>query len=260
MEYQLFMIQISGTIITFNEEKNIARCIESMLPVCDEIIVLDSKSTDRTKEICSKYNVIFKEQSFLGHVEQKNKAIEFASNDFILSLDADEALNKELQDQIIEFKKIRNADALKFNRLTNYVDQWIRHCDWYPDVKVRVWHKDIGKWGGTNPHDLIILTEGAKVRHLKGDLLHYSYESISDHLRQTNKFTTIAAKAAFKNGTRSSNFKIVTRHIFKFIKDYFLRMGFREGRYGFIICVINAMSSMLKYAKLKELENKKLID
>lgn len=254
------MLKISGTIITFNEEKNISRCIESMLPVCDEIIVLDSLSTDRTKEICHSYNVNFKEQSFLGHVEQKNKAIQFASHDYILSLDADEALTQELQAQILKFKENPHSDALKFNRLTRYVDQWIRNCDWYPDVKVRVWNKNIGQWGGTNPHDLVVLQEGSKIAHLKGDLLHYSYRSISDHVNQTNKFTTIAAKAAFNKGIRSNTFKVVTRPIFKFFKDYLLRKGFLEGRYGFIICFINALSALLKYSKLKDLQEGKMID
>ena len=254
------MLKISGTIITYNEEKNIARCIESILPVCDEIIVLDSLSSDKTKEICLKYNVKFFEQKFLGHVEQKNKAVEFAENDYILSLDADEALTSELQEQILDFKKSPNSDALKFNRLTRYIDRWIKNCDWYPDVKIRVWNKNLGKWGGTNPHDLIILEDSSKVRHLRGDLLHYSYNSISDHVTQTNKFTTIAARAAFKNGVRSNNFKIITRPFLKFLKDYFLRKGFLDGRYGFIICFINALSALLKYAKLKDLQEGKSID
>ena len=254
------MLKLSGTIITFNEEKNISRCIESMLPVCDEIIILDSLSTDRTKEICHSYDVTFKEQPFLGHVEQKNKAIEFASNDFILSLDADEALTPELQDQILRFKENPTSDALKFNRLTRYVDQWIRNCDWYPDVKTRIWNKHHGQWGGTNPHDLVVLKKSSKIAHLKGDLLHYSYDSISDHVNQTNKFTTIAAKAAFNKGIRSNTFKVVTRPIFKFLKDYFLRKGFLEGRYGFIICFINALSALLKYSKLKDLQEGKMID
>ena len=254
------MLKISGTIITYNEEKNIARCIESILPVCDEIIVLDSLSSDKTKEICLKYNVKFFEQKFLGHVEQKNKAVEFAENDYILSLDADEALTSELQEQILDFKKSPNSDALKFNRLTRYIDRWIKNCDWYPDVKIRVWNKNLGKWGGTNPHDLIILEDSSKVRHLRGDLLHYSYNSISDHVTQTNKFTTIAARAAFKNGVRSNNFKIITRPFLKFLKDYFLRKGFLDGRYGFIICYINALSALLKYSKLKDLQDGKSID
>jgi glycosyltransferase involved in cell wall biosynthesis len=254
------MLKISGTIITYNEEKNIARCIESMLPVCDEIIVLDSLSSDKTKEICHRYDINFHEQKFLGHVEQKNKAIEFASHDYILSLDADEALTQELQGQILKFKEYPNSDALKFNRLTRYVDQWIRNCDWYPDVKVRVWNKKLGHWGGTNPHDLVVLQENVKIKHLNGDLLHYSYRSISDHVRQTNRFTTIAAKAAFKNGVRSNNFKIITRPLFKFLKDYLLRRGFLEGRYGFIICFINALSALLKYAKIKDLQEEKVID
>ena len=149
---------------------------------------------------------------------------------------------------------------MKFNRLTRYVDQWIRNCDWYPDVKIRVWNKNIGHWGGTNPHDLVVLKEGSKITHLKGDLLHYSYESISDHVNQTNNFTTIAAKAAFNKGIRSNSFKVTTRPIFKFFKDYFLRRGFLEGRYGFIICFINALSALLKYSKLKDLQEGKMID
>ena len=145
------MLKISGTIITYNEEKNIARCIESMLPVCDEIIVLDSLSSDKTKEICLKYNVKFLSKKFLGHVEQKNKAVEFTKNDYILSLDADEALTSDLQDQILDFKKSPNSDALKFNRLTRYIDRWIRNCDWYPDVKIRIWNKNLGKMGWHKP-------------------------------------------------------------------------------------------------------------
>lgn len=254
------MLKISGTIITYNEEKNIARCIESILPVCDEIIVLDSISSDKTKEICLKYNVKFFEQKFLGHIEQKNKAVEFTENDYILSLDADEALTVELQKQILEFKKFPDSDALKFNRLTKYIDRWIRNCDWYPDVKIRVWNKNLGKWAGTNPHDIIILENSARVKHLKGDLLHYSYVSISDHVSQTNKFTTIAAKAAFQSGVESNNFKIITRPFLKFIKDYFLRKGILDGRYGFVICLINALSALLKYAKLKDLQDGKTID
>ena len=120
-------------------------------------------------------------------------------------------LLKSFKSKFLTFKKSPNSDALKFNRLTRYIDRWIKNCDWYPDVKIRVWNKNLGKWGGTNPHDLIVLEDSTKVRHLRGDLLHYSYISISDHVAQTNKFTTIAAKAAFKNGVRSNNFKIITR-------------------------------------------------
>ena len=101
--------------------------------------------------------------------------------------------------KFLSLKNPPNSDALKFNRLTRYIDRWIKNCDWYPDVKIRVWNKNLGRWGGTNPHDLVILEESAIVRHLNGDLLHFSYISISDHVTQTNKFTTIAAKAAYRS-------------------------------------------------------------
>ena len=253
------MIKISGAIITFNEEQNIERCIKSMLKVCDEIIVVDSFSTDQTKSICLQYPVTFIENKFSGHIEQKNFAMNQTTHSYVLSLDADEELTEVLQDQILEFKKSPNASALSFNRLTKYVDRWIKTCDWYPDVKIRVWDKSIGQWSGKNPHDYVEIKNEAKIKHLRGDLLHYSYNSISEHVQQTNSFTTIAARAAFDSGIRSNNFKIVTRPIFKFLKDYFLRKGFLEGRYGFIICFINALSVLLKYAKLKDLQDGKTI-
>jgi glycosyltransferase involved in cell wall biosynthesis len=249
-------MKISGVIIAFNEEKNIRRCIESMLPLVDEIIVVDSFSNDKTVSIAEDLGAKVTQQHFLGHIEQKNFAMSLASHFYILSLDADEEISASLKQSI---KTIKNsgvhAKAYSMNRLTQYIDQWIRHCDWYPDQKIRLWHKDHGKWSGQNPHDKIELKLNTKVEHLNGDILHYSYQSITDHVQQTNYFTTIAAKAAFDQGTRSSIFKIVTRPFLKFLKDYFLRAGFLEGKYGFIICYINALSAFLKYSKIHELQN-----
>ena len=144
-----------------------------------------------------------------------------------------------------------------FNRVTRYIDQWIYHCDWYPDTKLRLWNKNKGKWGGVNPHDIVEMNPTATIRKIKGDLRHYSYNSISEHVIQTDKFTTIAAHAAFKNGVRSSFFKIVTRPLLKFLKDYFLRLGFLDGKYGFVICYINSLSALLKYSKIKDLQDGK---
>jgi glycosyltransferase involved in cell wall biosynthesis len=201
------MGKISVAIITFNEEKNIARCLESIIQVADEIIVVDSYSTDNTQEICLRYNAQFTQHPFEGHVQQKNYAISQCSHDYILSLDADEALDETLQKEI---KKIKNqfiADGYKFNRLTNYAGFWVRHCGWYPDTKVRLFKKDKAKWGGDNPHDILIFDNNSKINKISGDLLHYSYDSISDHINQTNKFTSIAAKASFEKGVRSNMFK-----------------------------------------------------
>ena len=253
------MIHLSGLVITYNEEHNIERCLSSLWKVCDEVIVIDSNSNDQTREIALKLNSKVIINPFPGHIEQKNFAVSKASHDYVLSIDADEELSDELVKQIQKFKRSVNADALKFNRVTRYVDQWIYHCDWYPDTKLRLWKKELGKWGGVNPHDIVQISKEAKVIKLKGDLRHYSYNSISEHIQQTDKFTTIAAKAAYNNGVRSSIFKIVTRPFLKFLKDYFLRLGILDGKYGFIICYINSLSALLKYSKIKDLQDGKQI-
>ena len=164
MVYQdQIMIKISVAIITLNEGKNIKRCIDSVRSIADEVVVVDSLSTDNTKEICLKNNVKFIEQDFLGHIEQKNFAIEQCTHDYILSLDADEALDDKLISQISNIKKNFSADAYSFNRLTQYVDKWIYNCGWYPDKKTRLFKKSHAHWGGVNPHDIIIMKENSKV-------------------------------------------------------------------------------------------------
>ncbi len=253
------MIKISGLIITFNEEHNIERCIKSMLPVCDEIIVIDSGSTDNTVSIANSMGVRTIYNPFQGHIEQKNYAIDQAKFDYVLSLDADEEIDNELIRNITKLKSNLLSDGVMFNRLTRYVDRWIYHCDWYPDTKLRLWKKNMGRWGGVNPHDIIIMQPSAKIQKIPGNLKHYSYNSISEHVEQTNKFTTIAARAAYSNGVKSSFFKIITRPFLKFLKDYFLRLGFLDGKYGFIICYINSLSALLKYSKIKDLQEGKKI-
>ena len=246
-------------IITYNEENNIGRCISSVLPIADEVLVIDSFSTDRTEEIANSLGAKFIKNPFVGHIEQKNHALSLSKYDYVLSLDADEALSPELLEEIKLIKNNFECSAYKFNRLTNYNGQWIQHSGWYPDTKLRLIKKGKALWGGENPHDILQLIDPEKVGFLKGDLLHYSYDSISAHVEQTDKFTTIAARAAFKQGKKSSVFKIVTRPMFKFLRDYFFKRGFLDGRYGFIICSINSLYALLKYAKLHALQTGKEI-
>jgi len=249
------MIKLSAAIITFNEEHNIERCINSLKGIVDEIIVVDSFSTDKTKQICLENNVKFLENKFEGHIQQKNFALTKTTYDHVLSLDADEALDQELRSNILKIKQNFDSDGYYFNRLTNYVDKWVYHCGWYPDKKLRIFNKNKAKWSGVNPHDIIEMSEGSSKKYIKGNLLHYSYDSITDHVEQTNKFTTIAAIEAYNRGVRSNTFKIVTRPILKFFKDYILKRGFLDGRYGFIICCINSLSALLKYSKIKDLQD-----
>ncbi len=249
-------VKISAAIICLNEEKNIGRCLESLKSVADEIVVVDSYSTDKTQEICKSYSVRFIAHQFEGYIEQKNFALDQCSHEVVLSLDADEALSPELANSLLKVKKNFDKPGYRFNRLTNYAGFWVRHCGWYPDTKLRLVKKSLARWKGTNPHDILTFNnpQHRPGEFLTGDLLHYSYDSITDHIHQTNTFTTIAAKASYQKGTRSNLFKIVTRPILKFLRDYIMKKGFLDGRYGFIICGINALSAFLKYAKIRELQ------
>ncbi|MBN2682017.1 MAG: glycosyltransferase family 2 protein [Bacteroidales bacterium] len=250
------MIKLSVVIITYNEEKNIERCLQSVKKIADEIVVLDSFSNDKTEEICSKYNVKFIKNKFEGHIEQKNLAITYAENPYILSLDADEAISEELEKSILEVKSNWDADGYYFNRLTNYCGKWIRHCGWYPDKKLRLWDSRKGCWTGENPHDRYELNAGSEKKYLKGDLYHYSYYSIEDHINQVNKFTKIGAETAVKKGKKASLFKIFFNPLWKFKVDYFFRLGFLDGYYGFVICIISSHATFLKYIKIRELNKK----
>lgn len=247
--------KISGVIITLNEEKNLERCISSMKGVVDEIIVIDSFSTDRTKEIAINGGARFIENAFQGHIQQKNFALTQCESDYILSLDADEALSEELRQEILDVKNEWEGDGYYMPRLSNYCGKWIRHCGWYPDKKIRLFNRKKASWGGVNPHDKIIMEGETQLSHLKGDILHYTVTSIEEHIAQFNSFTTIGAKMAFGRGKRSTIFLIIFSPLFKFFKSYFIQKGFLDGYYGFIVCSISSFASFTKYVKLKRIQD-----
>jgi glycosyltransferase involved in cell wall biosynthesis len=251
------VIKLSVVIITFNEERNIERCLTSVKEIADEIVVLDSFSKDKTQAICEGYGVNFFQHAFDGHIQQKNRAVTYAKNSHVLSLDADEALDETLVKSIMAIKSNFNKDGYYMNRLTNYCGHWVRNCGWYPDKKLRLWDKAKGEWTGINPHDKYELFEGDKnAGYLKGDILHYSYYTIEDHYKQVDYFTSIASKAYFEKGKRAPLFKLIINPIAKFIDHYFLKLGFLDGHAGFLISKISAYATYLKYKKLKKLYHK----
>ena len=251
------MKTLSAFIITLNEERNIGRCLESISEIADEIVVVDSGSTDLTREICGKYNVRFIAHPFAGYIEQKTFALEQCSNEYVLSLDADEALSPDLIAFLKSAKDDLESDAYVFNRLTNYCGKWIRHCGWYPDKKLRLFKKSMAKIGGVNPHDEIIPHNNTRNEFLKGDILHYSYYSIKEHIAQVNRFTEINARSAFERGKRTNIFQILISPAIRFFRDFILYRGFLDGYYGWIICRISAQATFLKYVKLYELQKRK---
>jgi len=245
---------LSVVIITFNEERNIGRCLESVREIADEIVVVDSHSTDKTRMICEKFGVKFIEHDFEGYIRQKQYAISQATFPHQLSLDADEALSEELKQEIKRIKENWVHDGYRMNRLANYCGKWIRHCGWYPDTKLRLYDTTKGKWQGVDPHDKFEMVPGSTVGFLKGDILHYTYYAIEEHLRQADKFSTIAARELISQGNPVYFYKIILNPVAKFIRNYFLRLGFIDGYYGFRICRITAGETFQKYRKAMQMK------
>jgi glycosyltransferase involved in cell wall biosynthesis len=247
-------MKLTVCIITFNEEKNIRRCIKSIKPVADEIIVVDSFSKDGTRRICEEEGVKFIEHAFEGHIQQKNFAVSQASNEFVLSLDADEFLSEELSNSIKLVKESGTHQAYSMNRLNGIAGRWIRSTDWYPDRKLRLWKKYIGKWGGYNPHDTVIVEEGTHVQHLSGNLMHDSYQNYHEMKVKAIQYAKIFANAN-RHKKSSSTFKAIFKGIYTFIRNYFFKYGFVNGMDGLVISYTNAYYTYHKYLMLKKLNN-----
>ena len=254
------MNKLSVAIITFNEEHHIGRCIDSVLPVADEVIVLDSHSTDNTCAIAVAKGARVVQQTFAGYIEQKNDALALAQYDLVLSLDADEALDERLQQSILAAKKSNLAAGYTMNRCTYYCGRFIRHGAWYPDRKLRLFNKQLAKWGGTNPHDKVEFHTPQPTTHLAGDILHYSYYSLEEHITQNNKFSTISAESYFSRGKRTNLFRICFNPCWAFFSGFILRGGFLDGFYGYVIARNVAHLTFLKHSKLYLMQRKAAAD
>jgi glycosyltransferase involved in cell wall biosynthesis len=254
------MPKISAVIITFNEEQYIGQCINSLQDIADEIVVVDSFSTDKTEAICASHGVKFIRHAFESYVDQKNFALTHASNDYILSLDADEVLSDELKKSILGVKDGPKHDGYYFNRLNNYCGKWIKHSRLYPDRHLRLFNRTRGRWVGPNPHDRFILDQGCRTGRLKGDLLHWIYSSLEDHVDKMNRFSTIAAEEYKKAGKKAGPCSATIHCTWGFFRSYFLNAGFLDGYLGFVGCSITAYGSFLKYAKLRQLNAEKKPD
>lgn len=252
------MIKLSVVIITYNEEKNIGRCLDSVLPIADDIVVVDSFSKDNTKKICLEKGVRFIEHPFEGHIQQKNFALRQSAYDHVLSLDADEYLSERLLKSIHQVKLSWNACAYRMNRLSSYGGKWIKHGSWYPDRKIRLWDKRKGIWGGENPHDKVLLRGNPKVIQLEGDLMHTAYQDSTETLAKIQSYSTI-----YKNESvgkkQSSVLKILGHSWFAFLKSYLIKRGFLDGFEGLMVAAAEGNHVFYKYAKLYEANQQKLI-
>jgi len=244
-------IKISAAIITFNEERNVARVIES-LRCCDEILVLDSGSNDRTVEVATKLGARVEEASWHGYAAQKNIAAELATYDWILSLDADESLSEALEAEIWQIKK----SGPKFcgytvPRLAQYLGRWILHSGWYPDRKVRLFDRKRAKWVGEFVHESVKVD--GPVGHLESNLLHFTCNSLSEHLRSMDSYTTLAAQEMVSRGETASLGRLLVDPPWTFFNTYFVKLGFLDGVEGLAIAYMGAFYNFVKYSKARHM-------
>lgn len=244
-------LPVSLVIITLNEELNIAKCIQSV-PWASEVIVLDSGSQDKTVEIAQKLGAVTVHQKFLGFRDQKQKATNLASYNWVISLDADEALSPELSQELHKLiKETPQADGYYIPRISYHMGRWIRHGGWYPDYQLRFFNSQKAQWGGGHVHEKI---ECAKKAYLKSPIQHWVFKNLTHQVAANNTYSTLGARDLFDTKKRFCIFKLLLKPVSKFIETYILKRGFLDGMPGFIIAVSAAYSVFLKFSKLYELE------
>ncbi len=242
-------MKISATIIARDEERNISRAIES-LRCCDEILVVDSGSSDATVEVAAKHGARVIETIWRGYAGQKNWAAEQAQHEWILSIDADEALSEALEGDIWLLKKNGpRYDAYTMPRMAQYLGKWILHSGWYPDRKVRLYRRDKATWVGEYVHESVQVN--GTVGHMDSNLLHFTCNSLSEHIKTMDRYTTLAAEEMIARGRKVPWHKMVIDPGWTFLRTYFLQRGFLDGVEGMCIAYMASMYTFLKYAKVR---------
>jgi glycosyltransferase involved in cell wall biosynthesis len=247
--------ELSVVLIASNEESNIAKCLESLSGIADEIILVHNDCVDKTVEIALKFGAICFEEKWHGHRDQKNMALSKAKKSWVLCLDADERLSPALLasiQSILHRDSKNEADGFECNRKSFFLGRWISHGDWYPDKKIRLVRREKGKFIGLSEHDK--LSVNGKVKHLKGDLLHFSYPTLDSILEKTLYFSDIFVRRNSNDGRSFNTCNIVLRSIWRFFRAYILRFGFLDGFPGFFIAVANAYSTFFRHSKVYELK------
>ncbi len=248
------MEPISATLITLNEEENIREALES-LRWTDEIVIVDSGSSDGTLDICRQFTDRIFHRDWTGFVDQKNFAVERAGHNWILSLDADERPTPELREEIQRLRKSGfQVPGYQIPRVAFFMGRWIRHGDWYPDYQLRLFDRRRGRWQGGRVHESVKI-EGER-NLLKGEILHYTYRNLADYLSRLETYSTLAAADYQERGRASSGGKLLSHPCATFIKAYALKRGFLDGVPGLMVAAMGAISVFFKYAKLYEMQHK----
>ena len=246
-------LPLSVAVITLNEEKNLPRCLESVRELAREIVVIDSGSTDSTAQIAAQFRATFQFQKWLGHVEQKNVALQRCSQPWVLALDADEVVSAELAQSIRDLLSAESCRETGFfiNRRTHYLGEWIWHS-WYPEWRLRLVRQSQAQWSGLYPHDQLE-TKGDTSK-LSGDLLHFSYHTLQDHLQRTIQYAKISATELRQDGKTAHWYHLLFSPLLTFLKKIILRQGWRDGWRGWMIAFATSFGVFAKYAFLLEMQ------
>ncbi|NDC39061.1 MAG: glycosyltransferase family 2 protein [Proteobacteria bacterium] len=244
--------RISAFVICFNEEQKISRCLES-LHWCDELLVIDSGSTDRTVEIAQRCKARVIHNPWTGFLAQKQFGLSQCQGDWVLNIDADEEVSPELAAEIQQKIQVLDCaeNGFELLRVVFYLNRWWRKGGWYPEFRLRLMRRNVASWGGEDPHEHAIVH--GVVRRLRGELRHYTYDSISDHVRSLNNHSSVAAQSLYRRGNSASALAILSRPAARFFKFFLLKRGFREGFAGLFVALMEAFYVFLKYLKLWEL-------
>jgi glycosyltransferase involved in cell wall biosynthesis len=249
------MEPVSATIITHNEETNIRQALES-LGWADEIVVVDSGSTDATVDICREYTDRIHQRAWPGYVEQKNFAVQQSRHDWIFSLDADERVSPALRLELerLRMNGLRRA-GYSIPRVVFFMGRWIRHGNWYPDYQLRFFDRRQARWRGGRVHESVMLDRG-EPGVLNGEIEHFTYRDLSAYLGRLESYSRLAAADYLERGRRSGPFQLLAYPFAAFLKGYFLKRGLLDGVPGLMVAAQGAISAYFKYAKLYELQKR----
>ncbi len=242
---------LSAVIITRNEERNIGRCLQSLQGIVEEVVVVDSGSSDRTEDICRAMEARFVHQPWLGYGPQKNFAISLATFDYVLSMDADEELSEQLRSSILA-EKAHFSGAYAVNRRSQYCGTWIKHSGWYPDRKVRIFPAQAATWDESLVHEKLVLAPQLETKRLSGDLHHYSYYTEAEHRERVAMYATLQATAMFRAGKRTQWWQPIFKPAYTWWRVAILRGGWLDGKAGLQIAKISAWGIRYRYQALDQ--------
>ena len=255
LRFPMPRLPLSLSIVSMNEETNLRRCLQSAADLATEIVVVDSGSTDKTCDVAREFGALVQHQDWLGHRDQKQVALNLCTQPWVLVMDCDEELSPELRDSLQRFfaaEDNRRPDGASMNRLTWFMQRWIRHGDWYPDRKLRLFRREKAKAGGEPEHDKFELAPGSNTVHLRGDLLHYSFRDIRHYLSKQIQFTEEFLKRERKAGRGFSLFHAISRPLWRFFRAYVLRLGALDGFPGLWIAGATAFFTFVRYSRTFE--------